>query len=248
MDRLGNLTMKHFFRSFVPVLLLILCLVLIFLIGFTFTGGVALLFGGLLKTFLPFTLFEATILSTLFAAVTVYWFSRILTAVAPPEVWQQPVSEQREEDEERNYQTIAKSRFYREAEERTWEAWLRAELANDIYVEFQDAPDTVNNLSDPQAQEMSIRLADAAINILKRRTNRARRLAVTLADFQRELQRIGQRAYNDEMLNLVLSATNMNLHYYANILKNVIYNRRWNEPATVPEESDGMGDVPVKKM
>lgn len=235
--------MKQFFRSLLPVLLLVLLILLIFLAGFTFTGSVALLFGGLLKTFLPFTLFEATILSTLFMAVTVYWFGRILMAIAPPDLWKQPVTEQLEGEEERNYQTIAKSRFYQQAEERTWEAWLRAELANDIYVEFQDAPDSVNNLNDPQAQEMAIRLADAAINILKRRTNRARRLAVTLADFQRELQRIGQRAYNDEMLHLVLSATNMNLHYYANILKNVIYNRRWNEPATIPEENESGGDV-----
>ena len=70
---------------------------------------------------------------------------------------------------------------------------------------------------------------------------------MTLADFQRELQRIGQRAYNDEMLHLVLAATNMNLHYYANILKNVIYNRRWNEPATVPEDNDGIGDIQANR-
>lgn len=239
--------MKQPYRSFWPTLLLILLIVAIFLAGFIFTGAVALLFGALLQSFLPFTLFEATILSTFFAAVTVYWFWRLVTIIAPPEVWQQPVREQRDEEEEQSYQTIAKSRFYQQEEERTWESWLREELANDIYVEFQDAPDTVDNLSDPQAQEMAIRLADAAINILKRRTSRARRLAVTLADFQRELHRIGQRAYNDEMLNLVLLATNMNLHYYANVLKNVIYNRRWNEPATIPEEENGLGDAPVNR-
>ncbi len=229
--------MKRFFISFLPVFLVALIILLIFLAGFIFVGGVALLFGGLIQSILPFSLFEATILSTLFAAVTVYWFGRVFTTIAPPQLWKQPVSEQLENDEERDYQTIAKSRFYQQAEERTWEAWLRAELANDIYVEFQDASDTVH-LNDSQAQEQAIRLADAAINILKRRTNRARRLAVTLADFRREMQLIGQRAYNDEMLQLVLSATNMNLHYYANILKNVIYNRRWNEPATIPEEND----------
>jgi hypothetical protein len=240
--------MKQPSRSFWPVFLLMLLITVIFLVGFIFTGAVALLFGKLLQTFLPFTLFEATILSTFFAAVTVYWFWRLVTIIAPPEVWQQPVREQLEEtEEEEGYQTIAKSRFYQQGEERTWELWLREELANDIYVEFQDAPDTVDNLSDPQAQEMAIRLADAAINILKRRTSRARRLAVSLADFQRELHRIGQRAYNDEMLNLVLLATNMNLHYYANVLKNVIYNRRWNEPATIPEEKNGLGDVSVNR-
>jgi hypothetical protein len=238
--------MKQFFQSLLPVLLLALLLLLIFIAGFTFTGGVALLFGRLLQSFLPFTLFEATLLSTLFAAVTVYWFGRILLAIAPSELWKQPVNEPVEDAEERNYQTIAKSRFYEQAEERTWEAWLRAEIANDIYVEFQDAPDAITHLSDTQAQEQAIRLADTAINILKRRTSRARRLAVTLADFQRELQRIGQRAYNDEVLQLVLAATNMNLHYYANILKNVIYNRRWNEPATIPEESDSVGDLQIK--
>ena len=230
--------MKRFFSSLLPVLLTVFLILLTFIAGFTFVGGVALLFGGLLKLFLPFTLFEATILSTFFAAITFYWFGRMLTAIAPPEFWKQPVIEPLGDEEEHNYQTIAKSRFYQQAEDRTWEAWLRAELANDIYVEFQDAPDAVTHLNDPQAQDLAIRLADAAISILKRRTNRARRMAVTLADFQRELQRIGQRAYNDEMLHLVLAATNMNLHYYANILKNVIYNRAWNEPATIPEENE----------
>lgn len=239
--------MKRFFTSSLPVLLIILLILLTFIAGFVFVGGVALLFGWLLKTFLPFTLFEATILSTFFSAVTVYWFGRFLTFIAPPEVWKQPASDPHEEEEEPDYQKIAKSRFYQQAEERTWEAWLRAELANDIYVEFQDAPDAVTNLNDAQSQDLAIRLADAAINILKRRTNRARQLAVTLADFQRELQRIGQRAYNDEMLHLVLAATNMNLHYYANILKNVIYNRRWNEPATVPEDNDGIGDIQANR-
>jgi len=241
--------MKRSSRSFWPVSLLVLLIITIFLVGFIFTAAVALLFGVLLQSLLPFTLFEATILSTFFAAVTVYWFWRLVTTIAPPEVWQQPVREQRdeEEEEEPGYQTIAKSRFYQQDEERTWESWLREELANDIYVEFQDAPDTVESLSDPQTQEMAIRLADAAINILKRRTSRARRLAVTLADFQRELHRIGQRAYNDEMLNMVLLATNMNLHYYANILKNVIYNRQWNEPATLPDEKDGFGDASVNR-
>jgi hypothetical protein len=241
--------MKQISRSFWPVSLLVLLIVAIFLVGFIFTGAVALLFGALLQSFLPFTLFEATILSTLFAAVTVYWFWRLVTTIAPPEIWQQPVREQRdeEEEEEQSYQTIAKSRFYQQEQERTWESWLHEELANDIYIEFQDAPDMVDTLSDPQTQEMAIRLADAAINILKRRTSRARRLAVTLADFQRELQRIGQRAYNDEMLNMVLLATNMNLHYYANILKNVIYNRRWNEPATLPDEKNGLGDASVNR-
>jgi len=229
--------MKRFFSSLLPVFLVALLILLIFLAGFIFVGGVALLFGSLIQSILPFTLFEATILSTLFAAVTVYWFGRVMTTIAPPQLWKQPAIEPLESDEERDYQTIAKSRFYQQAEERTWEAWLRAELANDIYVEFQDASETVH-LNDSQAQEQAIRLADAAINILKRRTNRARRLAVTLADFRREMQLLGQRAYNDEMLHLVLAATNMNLHYYANILKNVIYNRRWNEPATIPEDND----------
>jgi len=227
--------MKRFFSSFFLIILPLLLIIVAFVAGFIVVGGIALILGEFLKSLFPFTLFEATILSTFFGAVTVYWFGRILTMIAPPEMWQQPTPEVIEE--EPDYQTIAKSRFYQQDEERTWEAWLRAELANDIYVEFQDAPDTVPNLSDPQSQDLAIRLADAAINILKRRTNRARRLAVTLADFQRELQRIGQRAYNDEMLHVVLSATNMNLHYYANILKNVIYNRRWNEPATIPEEN-----------
>ena len=126
--------MKQFSRSFWPVSLLVLLIVAIFLMGFIFTGAVALLFGALLQSFLPFTLFEATILSTLFAAVTVYWFWRLVTTIAPPEVWQQPVREHsdEEEEEEQSYQTIAKSRFYQQEQERTWESWLREELANDI--------------------------------------------------------------------------------------------------------------------
>ena len=91
------------------------------------------------------------------------------------------------------------------------------------------------NLNQSQLQELSIRLAEAGINIVKRKTGRARRLSTNLNDLRRELNRMGQRPYDDHILRLALSAINMNLNFFEEPLREVIRRQEWDQPSTMPE-------------
>jgi hypothetical protein len=100
---------------------------------------------------------------------------------------------------------------------------------------FQDEPRTVSNMNDTQVQELALRLSDLALAIIKRKTGRARDLTVNLSTLKRELQRVGQRAYDDKILQLAVNAININMDYYENELFEVIRTQAWDELADVPE-------------
>ena len=230
--------MRRFIREVSPFLFFIGLVLLIFALGFAIVGGVSIALGHVLMRFFPFSLFEATILSFVFAAVAVYLVVRIVAAIAPP-FHSTELTEADSEDEDtiRDYTLIPTSRFYSTNRERTWEAWLRADLANDIYVAFQDEPRAVSNLNQSQAQELVIRLSDLAIAILKRKSSGSRRLAITVSALRRELRKSGQQAYDDDILLLALEAINMNFDFHYPILIDLIRRKSWNEPSGAPADN-----------
>lgn len=231
--------MKNLLSNLLIFLFILLVLLLIFGLAFTLISMLGLGLGGLLHWFRPeFTRFEATLLATIFGLVTFYVLRAVARLFLPAELLQNSVSERWDEEEPQQraeYQTIPQERFYKSADERTWEAWLRAEVANDVYAEFQDAPRTVTNLNHAQLQELAIRLAQAGVNVIKRKTGRARRLSTNLNDLRRELLNMGQRAYDEDILRLALSAINMNLNFFEQPLREVMRTQDWDEPATIPE-------------
>ncbi len=231
--------MKTFLSNFLIFALIFLVLVAIFGLAFALIGAIGLGLGHLLHWLIPtFSYFEATLLSTIFALITFYILRAVARLFIPAELtqkggvdrWDTPENERPDE-----YQTIPMGRFYESAKERTWENWLQAEVANDIYAEFQDAPSTVANLNHTQLQELSIRLAQAGVNMIKRKTGRARRLSSTLNDLRRELNNMGQRAYDEDILRMALSAINMNLNFFEDPLREVIRSQQWDQLATIPE-------------
>ncbi len=229
--------MRKRIGSFAPLLIVGLVLLVVFCLGFVIVGGVAIAAGHLLMRLYPFSLFEATILTLVIAAVTVNVMTRLIGMLIPSDLSPLP-AESRADDEELPvalYKRIPTSRFYQTESEKTWETWLRAEIANDIYMLFQDEPHTVSNLDDSQMQELSIHLSVSAIAIVKRKTN-VRRLAISMSNLKQELTKQGQRAYDHSIMQLALEAINLNLNHYAPILLNVIRTRGWNEPADVPED------------
>lgn len=213
---------------------------LTFGLGFLLISSVAVGVGRLLQRAIPaFSLFEATLLTLLFGWVT----GRILRAIVrfflPAELREQPPIDTLEPAKEvvttENYHTIPAERFYHSEAERTWEAWLRSELANDIYIEFQERPNTLSNLNSVQIQDLAIRMADAGLNIIKRETGRARRLKASLKDLRQELNQMGQRHYEDAVLRLALAAINMNMNFFGEKLREIIGTQRWNQPTVMSE-------------
>lgn len=215
-------------------------IILIFLIAFAATfalvSAIAFGLGFLLRWVVPaLSLFEATLLGTILGIIAIYVLIHVGGALLPEELIAGNRAGKWSTDDLQEHQTIPQERFYQTESERTWEVWLHAELANDIYAEFQDAPGSVSNLNPTQVQELSIRLAEAGINIIKRKTGRARRLSVSRNDLRSELNHMGQKAYEDDILQMALAAINMNLNYFRDPLRAVLHNKSWDAPAEIPE-------------
>lgn len=234
--------MRNIITTILIVILVLLIVLIVLGLGFALVSAIAFGLGVLLRWALPtLSLFEATLLGTIFGVITLYAVRVVAGNFLPDELtpgssetgWRG--SDDSEADE---YQTIPQERFFADSSSRTWEAWLEAELANDIYAEFQEAPDTVSNLNPMQIQELSIRLAEAGVNIIQRKTGRSRHLSCNLNDLRRELNRNGQKAYDEDILRMALAAINMNLNFYEDALRDVIRSKSWNHPATIPETEE----------
>ncbi len=210
------------------MLLVFLVLSVLIIVSLVLVLGIAVGIGWLLTLLLPFTLFEGTVLGMLASVIVGTIGLDILRSVptlAPPYEF----SEEEEYFEDRD---IPSTRFYRTEEDRTWEAWLRYLMANDIYEEFQAAPKRVAPLEDKQVQELAIRVADIALSIIKAKTGRTKRLTISKNRLKQEMTKMGQRPYDDSILNVAVGAINLTLDYYYDDISYVIQNKLWNKPAT----------------
>ncbi len=203
------------------LILIILGLVILLL---ALVLGIAIGLGWLLTLFLPFTLFEGTILVMAASAIIGTVGYNLVRALSDFE------DEDADEEEDEYYDDIPASRFFKTAKERTWETWCRYEIANDIYVEFQAAPKRITPMGDRQLQELAIRLADTAVAILKAKSSRAKRLEITKAALERQMTKSGQRPYDDDILGLAVDAIGESVSYYYEDFIAVIQGRLWNEP------------------
>lgn len=235
--------------------ILIFCLV--FLLSFSGMTLVVWLMARLLMFIFPLSIFEAMLLSSIFSsfgAYNVWKFSGLgdmldnlnQTADLIADEMQREKSTDSKifeelatfrEYERDTYKFIPNKRFYDSSSQRTWENWLLKEIANDIYAEFQHKTNVVPNLNETQSQELAIRLAEFGINILKRKTARARKLTITKNQLVREIEKNGQRAYDDMIIKLAVSAQNMNIDYYYQPLLEVVHNKHWQQPATINDDA-----------
>ncbi|HRW08604.1 MAG TPA: hypothetical protein P5121_26055 [Caldilineaceae bacterium] len=231
--------MRNWFGAAGIMVIVLLGVLIIFGVLFSLIALIGLALGRVVAWFSPtFSYFEATLLATLFAFITFALLRILARLFLPAELLPDNSSTgwtSEEGEHAANYQLIPQERFYTNPAERTWEAWFKAEVANDVYAEFQHAPQAAANLNQSQLQELSIRLAEAGINIVKRKTGRARRLSTNLNDLRRELNRMGLRPYDDHILRLALSAINMNLNFFEDPLRDVIRRQEWDQPSTMPE-------------
>jgi hypothetical protein len=233
--------MRNFLSQLLPFLLFILFFSLLFAVGFFVVAGVALGMGWVLRLLLPFTLFEAALLGLLFSVTGIYLLATLFRTFGVEENLSFPVMNNRLRPipaEQKAYKALPSTRFYATPGERTWDAWLRREIANDIYMEFQDAPYTTSSMNDTQVQALAIRLADIALGVLKQKTQRAKHLKFNLATLKREMQRQGQRAYDDDILRLALNGINVNIEFYEDDLLELIRTQAWQQPAAVSEDKD----------
>jgi len=212
-------------RAFLPIAILIIVLLVI---SFALVIGVALGVGWILTLFLPFSLFEATLLVMIAALVIWTIWRNILRSADTFNFY-----EDEEETEEPDLNEIPMSRFCRTDADRTWENWFRYLIANTVYEDFLDSPGLIPQMNERQLQELSIRLADAAIAALKRKSPRTKRLRVTRGMLKHEIIGMGQQPYDDDILDTAVSAIEVELISSQEELREVVRGKLWDEPADV---------------
>ena len=130
------------------------------------------------------------------------------------------------------------TRFYKTADEKTWDAWLRYQIADDIYFDLQAMPTPVGQLDDRRIQELAIRLSEIGLAALRSKPAHAKDLHLTKTAFKRQMNKMGQQAYDDDSLNVALDAINSNVDYFDEELRAVIRERAWEMPTAMPDTFD----------
>jgi len=202
----------------------VLIIILLALISLILVLGLSLGLGWLLSLLLPFTLFEASLLVMVAGSmVGLIWYNLIWSPAGLP-----PGPYLADEADEENYNALPPAQFYKNNQERTWENWLRHQIANDIYLEFQDTPDRMGSMKDKELQTLAIRFADLAVSMVKTKSPRTRKLQLTKNALKRELSRQGQRP-DEAILDMALAGINDNLDFYYEELIQVVQNKTWHE-------------------
>lgn len=212
-------------RIFPPTILIIILIIVLLVVSFALVMGIALGVGWVLTRFLPFSLFEATLVGMIAALVTwTIWRNTLGSA---------PDFGSAEEEPEPDFDEIPLSRFCKTDADRTWENWFRYTIANTVYEGFLDSPGRIGQMNERQLQELSIRLTDAALAALKVKSPRTKRLRVSTGMLKHEMTKVGQQPYDEEILDTAVSAINIELISSQEELIEVIRDKLWDEPADV---------------
>jgi len=208
--------------------LVIVALIGLFLVSLAVVLGLSLGIGWVLSRIVSFTLFEGTLVA-MFALVIVGVIWRSLTGNLPDLPTYGYDYDEIEDEDEDYYEPIPASRFFKADAERTWRAVLAYEIANDIYMECREGSARVASMDDKRLQELAIRLADIAIAVLE--STRGNRFRITKAKLKQQMNKIGQRPYDDDILDLAVVAISENVDCYYDDLVEIVKNDLWDEPA-----------------
>lgn len=205
------------------MLISFLLLILTAMVSLIVVIGLALGAGWLLTLVLPFTLFEGSLLAIIAIAIVANYWYQFLRSVAVPE-------SDEYDDFEVDDMAIPATRFYKSEVDKTWQAWVRFQISNNIYAELQESPRPVARMDQKQLQELAIRLADVTISWLKTKSPNVKQLRVTMANLKREMSKSGQQPYDDDILGLAIMAINEELTYHYEDIVAIIQARLWDKP------------------
>ncbi len=185
------------------ILSLILIIILVVVVSLAAVLGFSLLIGWLLTLILPFTLFEGSLLA-LIATIAVGVIAVNFFKGMPLPDLNTDVSS----DDFDNFKEIPEERIFKAEEDRTLENQYRYEMANRVYGEFQENSSEFTTMNDKQQQELALRLADIALTILMQKSVTATRLNLTKAALKKQMQKMNQQPYSDDILDTALSGLN----------------------------------------
>ena len=211
--------MKNILSLIVTVLFFVLLGVILIAVVIAWALGL----GWLLSLIVPFSWFEAALLSLIASFLVGYMALRILLSTPPfPAANDYAPSSTYVIDE-----TIPLERFAANEAEISDEIWFRFEMSNHIYGNLLDM-DRELPMGAAQQKELAIRLTDIAIAVLKGRkpSRRNRQVRITVAQMQKELNAIGQQPYDTDILETAVATVNTRLSSDED-MADVVLNDTW---------------------
>lgn len=176
--------------------------------------------GWLLSLFLPLTLFQAGWL--VWGASTILGYMLF----AGMEDMRQSLGREDGGELDEDEFPIPRERFTGGADEETGEILFCYMIANNIFLHIDRDAHVKRGMDDMQVQELSVRLADAAVRVLKKKPKRTRRFRVTAVSMSRELIAMGQRPYDTDILEIAVEAINEQLEI-DDLLEQIVQSRLW---------------------
>ncbi len=187
--------------------------------------------GWLVTKLLPFTLFEATLLGMLASLLAIYTIVRLMNLSSEAELEDTAVSDTfppgsfvLPED------SIPASRFIQSEEDETEESWFRYQIANDIYDDLLAELDLENSMGETQIKELAVRLTDVVTAVCKARPKKSRsqRVTITVAQLKKQMDKMGLRSYDNDILKTTANAVNERLSY-DDELADIVRQKTWND-------------------
>ena len=190
--------------------------------------------GWIAAQFLPFTLFEATLLGMLASIFVFFLGSRILSSLLSEgeetmEAGRGPdpslfITRLPEEE------GIPASRFVQSEEDETDESWFRYQMANDIYDDLLADLDLDATMGETQAKELAVRLTDVVTAVFKARPKkpRSQRVTITVAQLKKQMDKMGLRPYDNDILKTTANAVNERLSF-DDELADIVRQKTWRD-------------------
>ncbi len=178
------------------------------LVAMLFLFGWSLGWGWLITRFLSFTLFEGTLIMLLITLAVLTFVARVTAAGMPSEPsWLDEDWDEDEDDDDEDY-SIPPTRFWKRENERTAEKFTHYVLSNEIFAQVSGSPQTRGFMGEPQQQELSIRLGELALEVLKKKRKNARDLSITISQLQQQMKQMNLQPYDPELLTLAVNVVN----------------------------------------
>ncbi|MCP4359317.1 MAG: hypothetical protein GY796_14990 [Chloroflexi bacterium] len=216
-------------KSFLSLLALFLIVLLVGSICLAIIVGWSVGGGWLLTQILPFTLFEGTLLTMVASIVVGFVAAKIFlmgdSLSSPYSISPDDFLEDVEPE------LIPEKRFYDSKGRRTNEAWFRWDIANSMYFDFEDDDDINTTMNDVEMQELAVRLSEITVAAMKKyRTRPGKRVRVTISQLKRQMDKMGQRPYDDDILATAVAAINRSFDYDDDFAE-IIRDKSWNKLA-----------------
>lgn len=213
-------------RAIIQGTVVVFLIILVGLLGLGVVSAILIGLGWVLMQIVPdFTLFEATVVMILTAVITMIVLSRTISFFMELGESPTPVMPQFEDDSDT---IIPVTRFADTMDEYDGEAYFSHHMANAIFDSLSELPRTAGLNNEQQIRELAVRLTVPAVNILKRRRKRARKITISITAMKKELDRMGLKPYDNDILETAVITINSSLEETEE-LRMIVNDHEWDD-------------------